>query len=116
VKVRLKKTGSWLLMWLFISYYVSSTSFIHTHHFAWGTVTHSHPYNPFGDAPVNHNHTQGQCITIAFLTHLVLIGSTAAAVVLATVLLREIELPVRRYRSCLHIRFAPLRAPPLSSC
>ena len=30
-----------------MSYYFSTTLFYHTHHFQWGTVTHSHPYIPF---------------------------------------------------------------------
>ena len=39
-----KKILSLLLLWLFISYYANTTFFIHTHIFAWGEVTHSHPY------------------------------------------------------------------------
>ncbi|MDR3268208.1 MAG: hypothetical protein LBT83_03985, partial [Tannerella sp.] len=60
MKRTLIKTGKWMLVVLFLSYYVSATSFYHTHYYSWGTVTHSHFYFPFGDNPVQHNHTQNQ--------------------------------------------------------
>ena len=47
MKQGLVKIAKWLMVVLFMSYYFSTTLFYHTHHFQWGTVTHSHPYIPF---------------------------------------------------------------------
>ncbi|MGL5635894.1 MAG: hypothetical protein ACRDD0_03310 [Bacteroidales bacterium] len=57
-----------LLVALYLCYHASSSLFIHTHYFYWGTITHSHPYLPFEDAP-SHSHTQSQCNWIDQVNH-----------------------------------------------
>jgi len=107
-----KRTGAGLLMWLFISYYVSTTAFVHTHYFAWGTVTHSHPYNPFGDSPLKHNHTQAECFNIASLSHF---GATVVATVTLCFVAAFIMVVVTPVLAEVHKRcglFIALRAPP----
>jgi hypothetical protein len=106
------KSCKWLLVVLFISYYVSTTSFYHTHDFSWGTVVHSHFHFPFGDQPVQHSHSQTQCLTIFFLSYIVLTVFVTFAFRCA---IRIIRIYNRTYRyTChLHLLFSPLRAPPL---
>ncbi|MDR1331913.1 MAG: hypothetical protein LBK07_07390 [Tannerella sp.] len=108
----MKKTGMWLLMALFISYHVAVTSFYHTHYFAWGTVTHSHPYFPSSGNPLNHTHTPGQCLHIALLSLLVPAGLSIALVMAFPLAVSKIYLPVRRYRSHTRTLALHLRAPP----
>jgi hypothetical protein len=115
LKELFRTIAKWMLITLFVSYYMSATLFSHTHYFAWGTVTHSHPYNPFSDKPLNHSHTPGQCLIIALLTHIVAVCTATAYVVFATVLMQRIVLPTRRLRHCSQQRFSPLRAPPYFS-
>jgi len=107
------RTGAGLLMWLFISYYVSTTTFVHTHYFAWGMVTHSHPYNPFGDSPLKHNHTQAECLHIASLSHFASTAVAMVAVCFVAAVIRVVLTPALaavRKRCSL---FLALRAPPI---
>ncbi|MDR2774822.1 MAG: hypothetical protein LBC19_08785 [Tannerella sp.] len=107
------KTGKWMLVVLFLIYYLSSTSFYHTHYFSWGTVTHSHIFFPFGDNPAaNHNHTPRQCVTIQLLSHILLTFLTVAVLFMVAQVCR-IYIPVRRYISHIHLITLPLRAPPV---
>jgi hypothetical protein len=107
------KAGKWALVVLFASYYVSTTSFYHTHYFSWGTVTHSHLYFPFGEnTPNHHTHTQNQCQLIACLSNIVLVCLTAAFLTFWTRPVRRIFTPVRCHKSCTRLISPPLRAPP----
>ena len=116
MKRTLVKTGTWILVVLFLSYYVSATMFYHTHYFNWGTVTHSHPYFPFDKDSANHTHTPAQCQVISFLTNLLLIFSIISVFICKTVIVQKIYLRVRSFTSCFNIIFSPLRAPPLFIC
>jgi hypothetical protein len=100
-----------MLVVLFLSYYVSATSFYHTHYYSWGTVTHSHFYFPFGDNPMQHNHTQNQCLTIHLLSHFVLMFFIAATF-FKTGLIRRVYCRIYRCESHRHLISSPLRAPP----
>ena len=101
-----------MLVVLFLSYYVSATAFYHTHHYSWGTVTHSHFSFPFGDNALQHNHTQNQCQTIQFLSHIILAIFTFAALHKITQI-RRVFIPTRSYKSHAHFIAMPLRAPPV---
>ena len=67
---KIKKTISFFFVALFISHYVSTNFFIHTHTFTWGTVTHSHPYS--SDA---HSHNAKSLQLIDSFTKNLFIGS-----------------------------------------
>lgn len=43
-----------------MSYYASSTMFVHTHNFEWGKVTHSHPCIPQS----GHSHSAAACSVV----------------------------------------------------
>jgi 1,4-dihydroxy-2-naphthoate octaprenyltransferase len=105
-----------MLVMLFISYYLSTVSFYHTHYFSWGTVTHSHPLFPFGDNPANHSHTQNQCQTIQYLSNIILTNGIIAVIFFIAILIRRINIPVRCYQSHIHLISSPLRAPPVLIC
>lgn len=104
------KTGKWMLVVLFLSYYLSATSFYHTHYFSWGTVTHSHMFFPFGDNPT-HNHTPRQCVTIQLLAHIIL-TILIVAVLFKVAQVCRIYIPVRPCVSHIRLISLPLRAPP----
>jgi hypothetical protein len=116
MKQVLVRIGSLLMLSLFLSYYISTTSFYHTHRYYWGCITHSHFYHLFGSKgnPVNHQHTTDQFQTIAFLSHIVFACVVAAVVAFKAVVVRLVILPVRRYVSHTRLIHSPLRAPPLS--
>jgi hypothetical protein len=106
------KTGKWMLVVLFLGYYLSATSFYHTHYFSWGTVTHSHMFFPFGDNPTaNHSHTPRQCVTIQLLSQIILTFLTVAVLFKVAQVCR-IYIFVRRYVSHIRLIALPLRAPP----
>ncbi|MDR2473497.1 MAG: hypothetical protein LBD53_08075 [Tannerella sp.] len=105
-------TARWLMITLFLCYYISTTSFPHTHHFAWGTVSHSHLYFPFGDSPINHTHTQTQCNIIALMSKFVATAAVAAIVMAVAMTVRIIYTAVYSYISHRACIFLPLRAPP----
>jgi hypothetical protein len=112
MKQALIKIGKWMLVVLFLSYYISATSFYHTHYYSWGTVTHSHFFFPFGDNPAQqHTHTQAQCQTIHFLSNIILACLTIAVIYKITQI-RRVFIPVRPNQSYVHLIASPLRAPP----
>ena len=112
----LAKTGRWMLVILFLSYYISTTMFYHTHHFYWGTVTHSHPYFPFDKNSTNHTHTPAQCLTINILSALLLTFFVASAIICRTDVVKKIIIRVHSYKSLFQVVFSPLRAPPVFIC
>lgn len=48
-----------LFVTLYLCHYTANNFFIHTHHFNWGTVTHSHPYLP-AEGSSEHQHSAAQ--------------------------------------------------------
>ena len=108
--------GKWMIIILFIGYYISITSFYHTHYFWWGTVTHSHPYWPSeGDIPI-HSHTATQCQTINILSLLLFTFSVASVLICKTVVIKRIFIREFNYKSLFQPIFSPLRAPPVFIC
>ena len=64
------KIMRYFLLILFLGYYVSISSFTHTHIVNGVAIIHSPPYNPFSkDKPVNHQHSANGFILIHFLSH-----------------------------------------------
>lgn len=63
----MKKILSVLTLTLFLAYYSGAIFFPHTHHYAWGNVTHSHPYMPSS----HHGHSTGSLHVIDNLSHAV---------------------------------------------
>lgn len=60
----------YFLLILFLVYYVSISSFTHTHIVNGFAIVHSHPYNPFSkDNPVNHQHSANGFVLIHLLSH-----------------------------------------------
>ena len=110
------KACKWMIIILFIGYYVSITSFYHTHYFAWGTITHSHPYLPSENDTPNHSHTPIQCQAINFLSFLLLTFSIASVVIFKSVVVKKIYVKTHNYKSLFQPIFSPLRAPPVFIC
>ncbi|MDL2243506.1 hypothetical protein LJB84_01535 [Bacteroidales bacterium OttesenSCG-928-J19] len=52
-------------MFLYISFYVGNTAFIHTHYYASYSVTHSHPFDDGADGKPHHGHDKAALDTIA---------------------------------------------------
>lgn len=46
----------------YLCWMLSSVCFVHTHDFAWGRITHSHPYSDS-----HHTHSQSACSLIDYL-------------------------------------------------
>ncbi|MBO5251213.1 MAG: hypothetical protein J6B31_04360 [Bacteroidaceae bacterium] len=97
-----------LLLTLFVAYQVGITMFAHVHYVNGVMLVHSHP------SSANHNHTEGQILTFAHVTHFV---GTEPVFVATT----ELFLPVLYALNChprlifyqsLHTRCVSLRAPP----
>ena len=105
-----------LLVALFMSYYISSTAFYHTHNFYWGSVTHSHPYMPLDKNSENHTHTPLQCQAIHLLTNIVLTCLVVSIFVFKSTLISRIYFPVCRYKFYYSQVFSSLRAPPAFIC
>lgn len=104
------------MLLLYLSYYISTTSFYHTHQYAWGCITHSHFYIPFGGNgnPVNsHQHTPAQFQAIALLSQLAFVCLFAGFVLFATTVVRYVFTSVRRYTPHTHLIHSLLRAPPV---
>ena len=116
MKQALINAGRWMIVMLFLGYYISVTSFYHTHYFSWGTVTHSHPYLPSGSETSNHSHTPIQCQTINLLSYLLLTLTVAAAFLYKTATISKIYIRVYNYKSLFKPLFSPLRAPPVFIC
>lgn len=113
----LSQIGSTWMLLLFFSYYISTTSFYHTHHYTWGCVTHSHFYflvDTGGQSVPSHQHTSAQIYTIAFLSYIIFTLFTAFPMLKKLETVRRIYSPVRRYYAFPHYIYLPLRAPPLS--
>lgn len=68
-----------LLLAFFIAYYSTSTLFVHTHKYAGGTITHSHPFLP----SAKHSHTTSEYQLIDHINHLVFWGAIVALVFLS---------------------------------
>ena len=116
MKQGLVKIAKWLMVVLFMSYYFSTTLFYHTHHFQWGTVTHSHPYIPFEGGMPSHSHTAEQCATIGLLSAIVLWIAVAPALLFARTIVTPIYVFFSRYVSQLRLPGILLRAPPVFIC
>lgn len=112
MKQILVKTGKWMLIVLFLSYYLSATSFYHAHYYSWGVVSHSHFTFPFGDNPAQHNHSQIQCQTIQFLSYIAL-AFLITAFIFKLMKIRRTEIFVRKYKTHFYHITSPLRAPPI---
>ena len=69
---KIKKIVSLFLLALFVSYYVSTNFFIHTHSYDYGTITHSHPYTSG-----THTHSSSAFQLINNLTNLLFVGGGA---------------------------------------
>lgn len=85
----MRKTGrliGGLLVVIYLLHHVSYNYFFHTHHFAWGTVTHSHPYLP-ADGGTGHTHTTAQCSLINYISSQLYLASKGIVVPLAICLL-----------------------------
>ena len=114
MKRLLKKTGKWIIMVLFMSYYISTTCFYHTHYFSWGQVTHSHPYMPFDKGAVKHTHTQEACQTIDHLSNILIVLFAAVILLFKERLVRSVYSPVYRFISYFKYGNSLLRGPPYS--
>ena len=104
MKQGLVKIAKWLMVVLFMSYYFSTTLFYHTHHFQWGTVTHSHPYIPFEGGMPSHSHTAEQCATIGLLSAIVLWIAVAPAFLFAVRFAPSFAWHFAQGPSCFHLR------------
>jgi len=114
MKRQLVNIGKFMLLALFISSYISATAFYHTHHFSWGTVTHSHPYLPSDDNPSGHTHTQNEYLVITLLSTIVLTIPVTAFFLFRATLIQRVYTWTRRYESFTHPVFYFLRGPPVA--
>lgn len=55
------------LISLYIAFYIGNTAFIHTHHYSYYSVTHSHPFSKAADGTPDHTHNKIAIDTIAQL-------------------------------------------------
>jgi len=69
-----KKIVSLLLLALYVEYYAGTTLFFHSHIYANGAVTHSHPF-----ASATHTHSAAAFQLIDSLTTILFVGTAALA-------------------------------------
>lgn len=99
------------MIFIFVGYYASSTFFVHTHHFDWGTVTHSHPYLP---ANAGHMHSAESCETIKNLSNAIFLGTMVLALPsLFTRIIKTVGFVFDEAGSCFEKYSKQLRAPPV---
>ena len=107
VKKKLLFFARIMLIVLYISYYGSTTLFIHTHQTPYGPITHSHPFNG------HHNHTKAEYTTICFLSAIAFCISLIFSLDFIRLKFREMLVPEILKYTCIQIIFHSLRAPPL---
>ncbi|MEG1612154.1 MAG: hypothetical protein RRZ83_04080 [Alistipes sp.] len=110
MKRKLLKILNCAFIALFVCYYAESTLFIHSHTFAWGTVTHSHPYLPSS----SHSHTAGECQTIHSLNNLLFTLITAVTLSVTVVVCYLLYNPHVQSVARHIVENCSLRAPPRS--
>lgn len=117
VKQKIVAILKFLLLALFVVYYSESTLFLHTHHYKYYSVTHSHPYKSDSAGNPIHTHSEEQLLTIHQLTNVVLLLSL---VVFVAGLLQFLYLTrcLEGVQICrpAFLRYFSLRAPPVISC
>ena len=105
---KIKKIVSLFLLALFVSYYVSTNFFIHTHSYDYGTITHSHPYTSG-----THTHSSSAFQLINNLTNLLFVGGGAIFFLALLSVAKALFLSVEtQCIASLHIGDNLLRAPP----
>jgi hypothetical protein len=108
----------YLLLILFLEYYISISSFTHTHIVNGIAITHSHPYNPFSkNKPCNHQHSENTLVLIHFLSHFLTTVSFFgfSLVIYKTVLKKYIHKKNNEiFSNLFSTRSNGLRAPPLN--
>lgn len=108
----------YFLLILFLGYYVSISSFTHTHIVNGVTIVHSHPYNPFSkDKPVNHQHSANEFVLIHFLSHfLTTVSFLAFSIEVYKAVLRKYILQKNddNFSNLVFLCSNGLRAPPLN--
>ena len=104
-----KKVLSVVLLALFVSYYGSTHVFVHTHQFAWGIVTHAHPYTSGA-----HTHSANALLLIDNLDRLLFVsGATAFYLALLNVVRAFNFNCISKYTVGFLGGCHPLRAPPV---
>jgi hypothetical protein len=113
--IKMRKKINCLLLVLYVLYFTSSTLFIHTHFFNWGTVTHSHLYFPFDsdkDVP-NHTHTAAQCEFINYIASSVQMITFCMSIIAAVLVLIETYVVfITKHILEFSLNYLFLRAPP----
>ena len=108
----------YFLLILFLGYYISISSFTHTHILNGVAVVHSHPYNPFSkDKPANHQHSSNGFVIIHFLSHfLTTVSFLAFSMGIYKTVLRKYILKKddENFPNLFFICSNGLRAPPLN--
>ena len=109
IRSRLMPVLRWLLFILFIGYYGSVSLFWHTHHLAYGVVTHSHPFST-----PDHGHSSGEyqiidALSAVFAEEAVLVATLVALFFPLLVFLIEDAFRIRRcnLRQVLYLRGPP---------
>ncbi len=103
-----------LLVATYLFYFASTSLFIHTHIFSWGSVTHSHPYLP---SDKGHTHSQNEIDFIAYLSSSVpLVQSSVSAIGTFLLLLSVFVVLQQRITVGSRSSAVRLRAPPAVVC
>lgn len=96
------------LIILFVSYVGNNTFFAHVHYMGNEVITHAHP---FTDS--HHSHSSNALLTIAFLNHLIFIGTAFSIWVISNKLIRIVYTIVEKKQNSITSRYTSLRAPPV---
>ena len=104
----IKKIVGAITLALFLAYFSGSFLFPHTHSYAWGTVTHSHPYLPSS----HHNHSTGSLQVIEHLTHLTFVVASFLFFGLYRVVLSRDYVDYKASPRASHFHAYSLRGPP----
>ncbi|MGQ9846149.1 MAG: hypothetical protein ACUVQP_01425 [Bacteroidales bacterium] len=108
----------YFLLILFLGYFVSISSFTHTHIINGIAIVHSHPYNPFSkNKPVDHQHSANEFVLIHFLSHFfTTVSFLAFSLVLYITILRKyiFKKNDENFSNLFFLCSNGLRAPPLN--
>lgn len=113
--VRIKQIVSVFFVALFMSYYASTTFFLHTHTISGATIVHSHLHTDSHHDTKNGGHTQNEITLIAQISHFEFIDFSCSFI-LQTPQLSFYEnkfAETIHWINSIHLKNTSLRAPPI---
>ncbi|MDR2232873.1 MAG: hypothetical protein LBE56_07095 [Tannerella sp.] len=113
----IKKTLSFLLITLFLSYYAGTTFFSHSHVINGATIIHSHPHAESHHDTAGGNHTEHSITLIAQISHVDCTNLACTDIFYTPNIpqTRNIDIATTHTTNTVYLNTLSLRAPPSST-